>query len=751
MTRIFRAILVFLSLATPLAAPPGAAAAEDLFAWPPGLEPDVEFWLRIYSEVDTHGGLIHDSRHLDIVYHVIDLPDRSSARTLERAAEKARKSVTAALRSLARGKRSNLSAMERQVLAQWPTTVSNTTLRQAAGRVRFQLGQADKFREGLIRSGRWEPHIRATLSRMGLPAELSALPHVESSYNPAAYSRVGAAGLWQFTRSTGRRFMRVDHVVDERLDPYRATVAAAQLLDQNRKVTGSWPLAITAYNHGASGMRRAARKLGTRDIAKIVRHYKSRTFGFASRNFYVEFLAALEVDLHSEKYFGRLPLDLPREYHSARVPFYVSANSLQRHLGVSLSGLQRANPALRPTVWQGAKYVPKDFTLRVERDDLSGPLEAALAKLPREQRHATQTRDRSYTVRRGDTLSRIASRHHVSERELAQINGLRNRHRIRIGQKLRLPSDRQTRVAATRREPLGIPADGLYAVRRGDTLSRIAARHGLVLNDVISLNQLDDMQRIHVGQPIRLVASAPRVDSPASEPTSNAAAVQPAVERTVEAPAIRDAVSSLSTATATADVRPEAATPSPQADFGPKLGPLEASEPRIPSEPEYSPALPADPSDYSVTAKRTIEVQAEETLGHYAEWLGIRASLLRSINGMSYGDPLVIGGRLKLDFRKATPEEFEARRIEHHRRLQDAFFDRFEIAGITIHVARRGESLWLLSQKKYRVPLWLLRQHNPDLSLQELRAGTQITIPKLRAHNPIESGDRATTAGLRTG
>ena len=118
---------------------------------------------------------------------------------------------------------------------------------------------------------------------------------------------------------------------------------------------------------------------------------------------------------------------------------------------------------------------------------------------------------------------------------------------------------------------------------------------------------------------------------------------------------------------------------------------------------------------------------------------------------MRYGDPLVIGDQLKLDFSNAPREEFEARRIEHHRVLQGKFFDRFEIAGTSIHVARRGESLWLLSQKKYRVPLWLLRQHNPDLSLQQLRAGTRITIPQLKAHSPNESGGRdSTTAGLQS-
>jgi len=114
---------------------------------------------------------------------------------------------------------------------------------------------------------------------------------------------VGAAGLWQFMRSTGRRYMRIDAAIDDRLDPFRSTEAAAQLLAYNYRLLGTWPLALTAYNHGAAGMRRAKDSMGTDDIERIVRNYKSPSFGFASRNFYVSFLAALEIDHNPEKYF----------------------------------------------------------------------------------------------------------------------------------------------------------------------------------------------------------------------------------------------------------------------------------------------------------------------------------------------------------------------------------------------------------------------------------------------------------------
>ena len=157
-------------------------------------------------------------------------------------------------------------------LTLWGADASRARLLEAAEWVRFQLGQADRFREGLERSGRWESHIARTFAELGLPPELAALPHVESSFTPTAYSKVGASGLWQFMRSTGRLYMRVDDTVDERLDPFRSTEAAAQLLANNYRALGTWPLAITAYNHGTAGMRRARDTMG-RAMA-LMRHLR---------------------------------------------------------------------------------------------------------------------------------------------------------------------------------------------------------------------------------------------------------------------------------------------------------------------------------------------------------------------------------------------------------------------------------------------------------------------------------------------
>ena len=703
------------------------AAAED-FPRPAALEPDITFWKRIYSEVGTDGGLLHDTRDLSIVYEVVKLPRGLDRRARERHTDALKRRYRGILQKLARGARSNLSREERRVLALFGPGVSDSTLRTAAHRIRFQLGQADKFRAGIIRSGAYKPHILATLREMNLPLEIAHLPHVESSYTPTVYSRVGAAGLWQFTRSTGRRFMRVDHVVDERLDPYRASVAAARLLEQNRRVTGSWPLAITAYNHGASGMRRAARALGTRDIAQIVRRYRSRTFGFASRNFYVEFLAADHVASNAEAYFGPLALDRPIAFETIELPFYARPRDLAGAIGIDLDVLKEANPALRSSVWRGAKYVPKGFELRVPRAVLPRPLGQGIAAVPQPARFARQTRDTHYVVRRGDTLSTIARRHGVRMSELVALNGLASRHRIRIGQKIRLPSDGSptTRTVAyspspkakPRTTPEPLPETGFYTVRRGDNLTRIADRFGMNVAQLVALNELRSRHRIAVGQRLRVSpAEVQRAD--ASDPTR----VHP------------DAVAALSPARSADDAPEPSDRSGPDASMAIDELPIETADEGLADESEIepSPGLLADPSDYTVASDGTLVVQPNETLGHYAEWLGLRASRLRQINGLRFGQPVAVQQRLRLDLSRVRPEEFEKIRVEYHRILQEEFFARWEIEGTKVHRVGPGESLWVLANRRLNVPIWLLRQYNPDADFDSLTAGTPLTVPQLRA------------------
>jgi membrane-bound lytic murein transglycosylase D len=770
------------------------------FPRPGSVEARVRFWTRVYTEIGTDAGFLHDARNLDVVYGSLTFPSRSSWRSQKRQIRRAKDHYAGILRRLAKGKRTNLTKEEGRVLALWPEGVSNSTLYRASRRVRFQLGQANKFRAGLVRARAWEPHIREVIAHHRVPAELAALPHVESSYDPHAVSKAGAAGLWQFTRSTGRRFLRVDHVVDERFDPYRSSEAAAELLRENYAKTGSWPLAITAYNHGMNGVRRASRKLGTEDIGVIIERYRSRTFGFASQNFYSEFLAALHVDLHAKRYFGRLDAEAPEAHEVVRLDGYYPTKALSRAFGVKVAELRRLNPSLRSPVWSGQKRVPKGFELRLPASADRAPPAVLLASVPADQRFTRQLRDLTYRVRRGDTVSSIARRFGVRMSDIVALNGLRNRHRIRMGQRLRLPDPghKRTRATAAARRPRAarkLSKDGTYSVQRGDTLTDIARELDVSTQELVMANGLERPNRLQVGQVLRVASlRADEEDAGASASESGKPSAR-AEGRVSQAAEPEKGAVQAETPTAEVEAQPEpsslfnlaralvrpgpengpdAAVTGPQAPQGegmseepisaapaaeaPPLQPPDASAPdRTPvappeagtersasaaAEPEPSSAawvetMLADASRYGVAGDQTLRVQPEETLGHYAHWLRVPSTLLRRMNRLRYGTPLGIGQRLRLDFSRVAPKEFQERRIAYHRELREQFFRHHRISGTEEHVLRRGETLWELSQQRYGIPVWLMSDYNRDVDLAALKAGVRLTVPRVERRSQV--------------
>lgn len=496
-------MLPFAALA--LAVLAAVASAQEAVPRPPGLSAEVAFWQRAFAECSSEQGLVHDNRHLDIIYEKIDASGEGGPARLQRLAEAARAKYERILRKLASGERNALDAEERRVLALWPADVSNAELREAAGRVRFQQGLAERFHAGLVRSGQWREHIRRSLQQAGVPEEVMALPHVESSFDPGARSFVGAAGLWQFTAGTGKRYLRIDQAVDERRDPFESSEAAARLLRYNHDLLGTWPLAITAYNHGAGGMRRAVEATGTTDIETIIRSYNGPAFRFASRNFYVSFLAALEIEEQPEQYFGPLRRQPAHEPLVVEVPDFMGVDTLERAFGVPRATLQAYNPALLPPVWEGARYVPRGFRLRLPA---GGAIKAApqqvLAAIPASQRFGGQLRDHAYKVQRGDTLSHIARRHGTTVGQLARLNGLKPDARIRVGQSLALPGGAVPATAGS-----GAGTAGTYKVVRGDTLGGIAGRHGLSVRQLAAANGLQPDKPIRIGQSLKIPGGAP--------------------------------------------------------------------------------------------------------------------------------------------------------------------------------------------------------------------------------------------------
>ena len=722
-----------LALATAaLLVPDGARAqsARDAVPRPAELQADVDFWIRVYSQVTTNEGFLHDERDLSVIYETLRFAPNSLPKQRAAVVDEARKRYQAILERLAaQPVHQSLSDEERRVAGLWGKAGAER-LKQAHDGIRFQLGQADRFHAGLVRSGAWEPHIAQTLANLGLPPEIAALPHVESSFNPAAYSKVGAAGLWQFMRSTGRRYMRIDSAVDERMDPFRSTEGAAQLLAYNYRLLGSWPLALTAYNHGAAGMRRATEAMGTTDYVRINRGYKSASFGFASRNFYPSFLAALTIDQNPEKYFGPIERAPEAKFSEVDVPAYVPVKALERGIPVDRATLKSLNPALLPAVWSGERLVPRGYRLRLPGNGEALTSAQLAQRRPAAEQYAGQVQSRSHRVRKGETLAEVAKRYRLSTRELAALNGISADAELRRGRNLRLPELMPARVAglaaavpvappATPAAPVAAApataidaaapagAGGVHVVKRGESLSAIAARTGVAESVLMRVNGLRNPNYIYEGQRLQLAASAATTAGESDAPTT--AAVQESKE---------DDAAVIASVRRASRAEPVSA------------GEAEALGPALVTGSEAAPSA-ADAVDYSVARDHTIRVVAAETLGHYADWAGVSASRLRQLNGLRGGQPVLVGRKLKVDLSRVTAEQFEQKRRDYHYALQANYFEAHRILGTEIYVVRRGDSLWSISQRYSGVPTWLLQQYNPDVDLGELRPGAQIVVPKV--------------------
>jgi membrane-bound lytic murein transglycosylase D len=240
-------------------------------------------------------------------------------------------------------------------------------------KLRGQGGLADTFLAAANRAQEYMPYMEATFRKYGLPINLSRLPFVESMFNLSAKSKVGASGLWQFMPDTAREYMYVGHLVDERNNPYKATHAAAQLFTANYRELGSWPLAITAYNHGRGGMGKAARSLGTSQLGNIINNYKSPSFGFASKNFYSEFLAAVRTyELITRSGMIKTARGLPaEEAFTLKKPMTV--REISRITKLPTQTIAKLNPCLNATA-VGSKIdlpLPANYEIRLPKFEKS--------------------------------------------------------------------------------------------------------------------------------------------------------------------------------------------------------------------------------------------------------------------------------------------------------------------------------------------------------------------------------------------
>ena len=601
----------------------------------PSIEPNVTFWTRVYSEYSIDQGVLHDSQNLNVIYEVVKLGN--GAKTInEKRIQKAKDKYKTILRKLAQNP-SVSDAEAKRVAAMFGKNANQADFQKAIYRIRCQIGQKDSFRDGMIRSGAFMDQIKDIFLSYGLPLDLIYLPHVESSFNLKAYSKFGAAGIWQFVREAGKRFMTVNYAIDERCDPIRSSEAAAQLLKHSYEKFGNWPLAITAYNHGISGMLSATWTKG--GYEEIFNHYKSKVFGFASRNYYSEFLAAREVAANYEKYFGKITLDTPVDSREIVLAGYVSIKDLGEYFGVDMATLRKLNPSLRTPVFTKQKYVPKGYSLRLPSDAVQNRMGASL-ELPLSMYKQHQKSSRIYRVKKGDNISKIAKMHGISVSDLIIANKINPKGIIYVNQHLRLP------------------------------LSGEAA----------DMSKIPSLSFAEVGQQ----------KTPPPE------------------------MSTLRTSSAY-----EAATPA--------ASELEADPVIVAGNLEVEQVMLEKNKPVGI-----IQVEIDETLGHFAEWLEIPTKNIRMLNRFPYSKTLPLHMNVKIPLDKISKEQFEETRFEYHKKIQEDFFNFYEIESEQLYQLKKGDNVWTICNDIFEMPVWLLKLYNPKVDFNDLRWSQQLVIPVIK-------------------
>jgi membrane-bound lytic murein transglycosylase D len=426
------------------------AAAEVPFPRPATIEPNVDFWVNVFTAYSVRDFVLVDSTNVWRVYAVYRLPGEGqpSRDDIQWVNVYLKDKYSHILDRLASGEQP-ITYDERRVAALFKGQ-SRYAYRLAEDNLRVQEGLRERFRKGLVRSR----YYRATMERIfrdaGLPPELVTLAQIESGFQTRARSSAGAAGIWQFTRSTGRQYMHVSRYRDDRLNPYRATIAAAKLLRSNYDLLGDWPLAITAYNYGTGGVARAANQYDG-DYGKLIQHYNGPHFGFAVKNYYAEFLAALQVHRYEDAYFPGIQNETAQiaDTHSYTVRHGDTPSSIASRFGISPSRLMDANGISNARYLRvGATLVIPAARMGATADNTWRQVDSA-TQTHHAAAHAASHSDSAETVsehsarhhrmRRGETLYRVADDYDVPVKALMKANRIENPRRVRAGTMLVIP------------------------------------------------------------------------------------------------------------------------------------------------------------------------------------------------------------------------------------------------------------------------------------------------------------------------
>lgn len=401
----------------------------------------IDFWKLIFTKYGENQLVFHHRQYPEIIYSVLDLTeyvDSYKGWELETFSNQAIKEeyqrIKALLKDLASGKDPE-NPTERRLYSLFSKIPGNISSNLKAAteddNLRYQRGIKERFEQGLIRSGRYLPEMEKIFSANSLPIELTRIPLIESSFDYTAYSSVGAAGIWQFMRSTAKKTMRMNSLVDERRDPLIATRAAADYLAHAYEVLGSWSLAVTSYNHGINGVLKASKAVGSKDINKIIREYDSETFGFASKNFYPEFMAALEIEQNIQRYFPGLQKERQVSFEELRLPNSISFKNFVNLSGINEQEALALNTHLMKPVTSNKQLIPAGTLVKVPVARTANfykkgvkPAVVASGKQKKDELKivAEGKSERFYIVQMGDNLNKISKKMKISISQLRKLN-----------------------------------------------------------------------------------------------------------------------------------------------------------------------------------------------------------------------------------------------------------------------------------------------------------------------------------------
>lgn len=391
----------------------------------------------------------------------------------------------------------------------------------------LQSRYSGTFQRGLNRSARYMPFIREEFCAAGLPEDLAWLAMVESMFQPKVVSHAGAGGMWQFMRATGRRYnLRMDSYVDERYNWHSATRAAAEYLKTLHDFfNGDWALAVTAYNMGEGGMDRAiTANGGQRDYWSLIcTPPASERIKPESKKYYPRLLAYIVVANAPEQYGFTYT---PEPYENVkRIPVQGSyfLADLEKSMGLSKGALAALNPDLvkeaTPPHGEYAVAVPADKT-KLFLAALESAKTIKTAPPTAEIQYAA-----THRVRPGETVSRIAGRYGVDQKELMRVNRIRNARSLQANQVLQIPgaatgrlktADAPSAGQATSKDGNAAAAShttgavlGTHTVKKGDTLSGIARNYKLAVAELQKMNGINSSDCIRIGQVLKLGTTTP--------------------------------------------------------------------------------------------------------------------------------------------------------------------------------------------------------------------------------------------------